>query len=378
MVLCDLTAGNDCVKIRFEQTGDFRASVTLKEQLLDERLDYLVGITSLKIPLDQTNMLTNQLGNYDLLTLRRRNQGSDISVAANTRVDQVRNDLQDYVTLTTNPRRTAYLNTAGAFMKHLINWMGILDLKYRTAPGVGSAIVANEHGGQTDAEQGVTLANPLGMSLFKISFDASGVIQIEGTPRGWQNFYFEVTPFGQELLGLEQDTICVTKTAPGTYSKSPSDLVVGNIIQDADMDVGVIYKGKQSIFRSLEHRVSINVESSLPIEQQLLIQNEIESVHTYLESFQFDSSFEVQTIGSGYQIIAPSYVGKHVFRSSDIPCQNWTKLTEFLDLRLINLHISITRRDWDQATKKWKYTTTNLPISETGRWECEITFVSTS
>ena len=378
MVLVDLTRGNDVVTIKFEQTGSHQGKVTLKDRLLDERLQYLVGVTELTLPLDQTNMLTNKLANFDLLTLRRRNVGSDPTTLADTAVVTIRPDLANYVTATLNPARVPYLNTAGSFMKHLINFFGILSERYRTAPLGSDAIDPNEHGNQSLAEQGVTLADPMGQELFNVYFDPSGFMCINGTPRAWNNFYIEVTPFGRELLGFKNITICVTKQGGGVYSTDPTLLVAANQITDADMDIPVFVKGTQSIFRSLEHRVSINIESSLPTEQQLLLTNGTEKIHTYLESFGFENTFEVQSVGLEHEIIAPSFVGKHKFRGSNTPCQNWTRLTEFFDLRTINLAISVTRREWDEATAKWVYLTNKFPISDDARWSCELKFVSTS
>ena len=380
MVFVDLTRGNDVVTMKFEQTGSHQGKITLKDRLLDERLQYLVGVTELTLPLDQTNMLTNKAANYVLLTLRRRNVGALVTAGGDeSSVHIVRPDLGNYTTLTIDPARVPYLNTSGSFMKHIINWFNILDQKYRTAPvGGGDAIDPNEHGQQTLAEQGVTAGNPFGQQLFNVYFDPSGILVINGSPRGWNNFYIELSPFGKELLGFEHSTICVTQTGPNVFSTDPSELVTAGNITDAIMDIPVLVKGKQSIFRSLEHRVSINVESSLPTEQQLLLTNGTEQIHTYLETFEFENTFQVQSIGLTHEIISPSFVGKHKFRGANEPCQNWTKLTEFFDLRTIHLTISVTRREWEEATGKWKYLTNKFPISDDSRWSCELKFVSTS
>ena len=58
MVICDVTRGNDIVRLRFEQTGTHRSRITLKDRFLDERLDYVVGVTNCTIPLSQTRMLS--------------------------------------------------------------------------------------------------------------------------------------------------------------------------------------------------------------------------------------------------------------------------------------------------------------------------------
>ena len=50
MVLVDLTRGNDVVTMKFEQTGSHQGKITLKDRLLDERLQYLVGCTEFTIP----------------------------------------------------------------------------------------------------------------------------------------------------------------------------------------------------------------------------------------------------------------------------------------------------------------------------------------
>ena len=144
------------------------------------------------------------------------------------------------------------------------------------------------------------------------------------------------------------------------------------------MDIPVVVKAKQSIFRNLEHRVSLNIESSLPTEQQLLLSNGTEKIHTYLESFTFENIFNVRSHDFQHEIIAKSFVGKHRLRGSNDPCQNWTKLTEFYDLRNINLTLSITRREWNEATDKWEYITNKFPIEKDARWSCSLKFVSTS
>ena len=379
MVLVDLTRGNDVVTVVFEQSGSHQSKITLKDRLLDERLQYLVGVTELTLPLSQTRMLSNKIANYDLLTLKRRHVGADITVVANTNIVTVRPDLLNYGTLTINPARVPYLNTAGAFLKHVVNWMSILDQKYRIKPPLTEAIEPLQHGNQTLVHQGVSVANPFGMALFHFHFDPSGFLVINGTPRGWNNFYFEVSPFGRELLGFDTDKILVTKNAiTNAYETDTASLTLNNIIVVANMDIPVVVKAKQSIFRTLEHRVSINIESSLPTEQQLLLSNGKEKIHTYLESFTFENIFNVRSIDFQHEIIAKSFVGKHRFRGSNDPCQNWTKLTEFYDLRNINLTLSITRREWDEATNKWGYLTNKFPIEKDARWSCALKFVSTS
>ena len=382
MVICDVTRGNDIVRLRFEQTGTHRSRITLKDRFLDERLEYVVGVTNCTIPLSQTRMLSRDSVNYDILTIRRRNLGVNITAGPGGRTEsdilQVRADLANYITLTTNPGLYPFLNTAGSLMKHIVNFFQLFSDRYRQAPpGGGNAIDPNEHGNMSLADQGVTPATPLGMSLFHFHFDPSGYCIIDGTPRAWNNFFIELTPFGKELLGFTQSVICMTAVANG-FSSNPDLLINANQYTAANVDVPIIYKSAQSIFRSLEHRISLNVESSLPIEQQLLLTNGKEQVHSNLNSYEFDTSFAVKTVGFSHEIQKKSMVGLHNFQSSSQSCQKWIKLTEFHDLSHINLDVTVTRREWDTGTQTWKYSTIPLQIDKNARWTVELTFVSTS
>ena len=77
-----LNRGNvDVTDVQIEQAGSASAEIMTEAPLLDSTKDYVMGVTSLVVPLTEEPMITYDVNNAQLMTVHRRKWGAQMNHA---------------------------------------------------------------------------------------------------------------------------------------------------------------------------------------------------------------------------------------------------------------------------------------------------------
>ena len=364
-------ANSDVVDLTIEQHSNSRTELFLEEPLLDGTLDYVVGCSALAIPMSEEPMIPYNLATRELFEIRVRNtganEGDDTQVPAE--YSPTCQFAQDFPIYSVSDFLIWMSNWARSFSDHIAaNGLppNSPDLNnYLAVDGVFPDEIHDLLG------IGVT---PGGVLMFKAK---SGLF--------WQNFYFNVTPYGQSLLGT-LSTVAYTVVG-GIWNRNPAVFMTGDpgVIQaTATLPGRVDYVFDYSIFRNLEERMYVSLElTEIPLPDHLLIRDGKQSMVHQIAHFPFDTKIRCKVESSGGTLTGETTLTSNVFMnrmhflSRDEPCYNWYPLTASYFIQNARLQIKITRRKFRSAAPYgWYLTEENVKINEGSVWTASLKFVS--
>ena len=423
----ELTRPNtDCVNVEIMQDAKNEAICRFKLPFLLPKTDYVVGVTSLTIPIMNTRLIGPAYP--ELFYIKRRNVGQDIGNAGHTytdgqgviggniigtgRLDALENDdpaqgvvagstldvmRHDLIATFSTIQGNALLNISdflmrlnifGAAFRNSIDKVGI-DPRFYGGPSNDGPIPTLAEGFESLATLQAQNRPPrVPKPMIDFGVTPSGFLIITLQPIFSNHFFLEISPMGQALLGLDTDRIAITQNqATGVITQFGEGLTSGipgpdeNTIRAATVSQAVTLYGNKSLLQTLESRVSIHVETDLPILKTIVTTNGQES-HAYdLASFvlENESSSRIKidglTVQNNVEFITPTRCGQLVLQSRNENPTQWSPLLSVDELLLFRVRLYLKTREYNPILKKWIFQKKEFPI-EQERWTMGLRFVS--
>ena len=373
----NLDSLSDVTKINISQVGYSTSEFMLERQLLLNEKSYCGTVSKFDIDLANTHMLSTNPLNYKIMEIKRRDVGQDLETTDLTVVNtNVAN--QAAQTFTIDYETQGIVNTPGEYTRLLNRFFRTFDELHRktyTINGVlNDAIVAAQHSNQNTA-LGVTPAAPEGTYLLKISLDQGGKLHINGSARFWCNFFIVISPYGQELLGIRKDVLCVQSTG-GVINDNFANLTAGDnvTILAADINEPVEIVSSQSIFRAMDHRLSVLASiQGLNVPNFVIVQNNQETIGNYVVDEVYPSQCILET---DFESLSWDFGEDATITQLISKPKIWFRLDDVLDLRYFRVELFMRRREFNPATKEWVVQTERLNLGTSDFWNLQLTFVS--
>jgi hypothetical protein len=232
-------------------------------------------------------------------------------------------------------------------------------------------------------------------NLLNFKLGADGNLQVQGTTNFWNNFFISFTKVGAEVLGLSGLLETIGSGVPNQpfhalhYSRIALGQVVSTalvspigVIQPGELIRDVSTTGEHSLFSCLDSRVSIEIDSHLPMRSNIIVQDEKEQVsHMIAERFfenRLTTKFKFDTDGriTEKESTMDLYSGMVPFITISERNKEFHKLITSYDLRFFRFHIYVVFRKYDSDTDKWIFTKTKLPVDKNSYIDFAIRFVS--
>ena len=367
-------ANTDITDITIEQAGQNTAEIFMEEPLLDATKDYMVSVSELCIPLSEEPMLTYSLLDRDILSIKRRNVGFNIGNAAATLVPAglYAPDLQ--------MQENLKMFTPGDLVAFIAQWAsGFSRRAYEVGLNEVDNVLANHN-----VLDNLNIRPSAGNALLQIGLTPAGVLFFNGSNKFWRNFFIELNPYAQSLLGVPESIVCLTGV--GDDRKSSALLTgAGDLITDSGIQLDAAsrysYLAGQSVFRYIDERMYVSLEAgSLAMPLNQLIRDGVETKSHELATFPFETKYKT-TIKTENEIVQASvgiemdtYISRtHFLRKTD-PTYSWYRLSSSYMVQNMRLELFITRRRYSDGI--WIYTKEPMRIHDDGVWNTTLKFVS--
>jgi len=154
------------------------------------------------------------------------------------------------------------------------------------------------------------------------------------------------------------------------------------VIQAANIPRSREIYGNHSLYTSLDSRVKVELESHLPMQRNLIIQDEKETVDNAIAEVFFESELKASFTfdDSGVLIerglIENLYVGNYPLIRKHGRRKQFNKLLTAYDLRFYRFHLYITRRKYKSTTDKWGFVKERVTIAPNDYWNFSLRFLS--
>ena len=359
-------SNSDVVDFTIEQRGSPHTEVFLEEPLLDGTLDYVVGCSALAIPMSQEPMITFNDATRTMLEIRMRNEGQDITTVPNITVPPAYSPVFQF-----QPDFKIY--SPADFLVWITNW-ALLFTQRVHALGLPAGCPDNYAAGSDEL-----------LDLLGVGITPGGVIELKGTGIFWRNFFLDSYPYGRSLLGIELDTVTMTRVN-GIWGKDILHLHgENNIILGSPGTVAKVnYLFDQSLFRYLDERLYVSLElTEIPLPDHIMVRDGKQTMIHEIASFPIESNVSCRIESSGgfltgeTEIRTNVYMNRTHFTSRDKPCYSWYPLTASYFIQNARLQIFITRRVFKgDPLNKWVITRENIKISDDQIWAASLKFVS--
>ena len=352
-----------------EQTGEPQTDMFFQEPLLDHTRDYVVAISELSIPLGEEPMLSNINSdkNRTLGYIRRKSVGGTVGDALSVLP-------VPYATLRTDRR---LCNSPSDLCNRVSNFFYTFWKLYsQNASAQLGAIV----GGHDD-------------NSVKAHFTTSGVVTISATRLWWNNFYFELTPYGVEILGFDKTRLVSSKYLQFSLaldaSVSSTDMLENNVfISNAPLDAVKAQKletlSDHSIFRYAEHRLRVEIDADLSIPSNILIENGNQKMHYNIGSYAISHEYtgeitilSTNVLSSVIKLQTPIYIGNTVVKSKVDPTSDWYTIASSANVQNMRLTVIVLRREWNRVSEKWELVRSKLKMDPKAMWSATLKFVQT-
>jgi hypothetical protein len=380
------------------QTGSDETSVSLKHNLLDEKLSYHFAVTSLTVPLNNAPIFKVAV-DTEIVRIGRRNAGNSLAVDADVTIAPA------YPAYVADDNRKFYDVTT--FVRDLNSWARGFEM-YQTLIGIPNLAAYGGIGNvpvgpliQLPAKTAAGIANTGTYSFLKFKMSPDGRLSVVGSTHFFNNFFLRFTAFGAALLGFSKEVhsvpnvgigpfvadyyIAFTTTAAGVQTNTQAgwvdpangyNILQGNNTKDATVTAN------SPLYQIADQRVSISVESHLPTASNIAISDQKETVdRTIVEKF-FESqlectvNFDQDGTFSSQQITSNIYSGQVAFVKKSDRHTQWHRLLSAYQLSYFRFHLFITYRRYNSVTNAWSLKREALKVPDDKYWEMEVRFIS--
>ena len=374
--------GIDHVSLNMTTMGDSIASTTLNELLLDPTKEYVCRITELNAPVSSLPLFGfNQLAaplNVELFRVKTRIAGTT------------------HAAFEFGGSETTGLGLVG--FESNLNTLGAGDRVYFSP---GSFITelgrhSNNVTQELDLVGGFPVAGVVADSkhnYFNIRLNADGCAEFIGSSIFWNNFCIQFTPYGKALFGVQS---YVDKyNIMGITTRLVDDKLLYRVFTDADVMIDFAANplyivavdqlkiiGGYPIFKHLDHRYFVSVETDLLVQQSLKVVDGVQSVDRSLCKSFFPSLVKVNLQSEGgvlkedVDIQMETRVGQHAFIKKTQPSEHWVSLQTSYDVRFFRFHLYVTYMSFDEASNIFVFRRSQFPITNDDSWDISVEFVS--
>ena len=399
--------GVDHVNFNLTTSGDSVAGCTLQNLLLDPTLEYMMRVSELNAPMSSLPLFGYQSDgstsvNSELFRIKRRIVGTTFQEfqAINSPAAPNFNE--------TNPAN----NPAGSFPSDF-RTEGRGGVKYFTTSSFISDLGKSAHNfskqwdliGANPEGQGNIPINGMGSAdssseYLRIRLNADGCVEFIGTSLFWNNFCIVFSEYGKRILGIQDDFVERVLKLNGEYEYIMGISVLANnnfdyTIFDGDQVIDLLFGGTHQpldrtvsitgiypLFKNLDHRYFVSVETDLLVSQAIKVVDGKQGIDrsickvffpthckVLLESedgiLREDVDFEIET-----------RIGQHSFVKKTEPSRQWTALQTSYDLRFYRFHLYVTYRYFKTPENKFIFTRMRYPIKPDDSWGIGLEFVS--
>ena len=198
---------------------------------------------------------------------------------------------------------------------------------------------------------------------------------------------------GREMLGIPHRILAPTMnlvTGDSTFygeQLTNGPFVGGDptgVVQTANVNITIPIFGQRSIFHQLERRISVHLESDIPVNKTVAIQNQNESSNYDLGSFILprDLSASIDIDGTTVQdtavIECNTYSSQTVLQNRSDKTTMWSPMLRLGDdFRYCTLRLYLTVRDYDPINDRYNIKREVFPFETANDyWSCDLKFVS--
>ena len=410
--------GLDQVTLEMMTTGRNEATVNLQEALLDEKLDYVFCVDHLNVPLNSVP-ITSAI-DTELFRVIRRNVGESLNnetTGANTTARSILLTGALYVyTLQEKfydvPTFVRSLNAWARGVEQTITLAGQIDFRQLGGPSGGTqAASVVEPLRELAQRSAAEMAQDGAYDFIRFKLAVDGTLLLILTHDFTNNFLFQFSRFGAEILGLGgvvetvQRAIITTNPVAGgadivgpvvdnyflavtsvnnVFSFSADDFLAGNlntIVLGGNRSDVTIYS-EHSLYMCLDQRVKISVTSHLPMQNNMLVREGIQTVDRNIVEVYFDNkittsvAFDDEGVFKEQIITNTLYAGQFPFIKKSDRSKQWHKLLTSYDLRFLRFHVNLTYRNYDSEKDEWRLKTDRLTIDPKRYWDFSLRFIS--
>jgi hypothetical protein len=371
-------SNTDVTDITIEQSGSSRAEVFLEEPLLDATKTYFCSVSEMAVPMSEEPMITYNLTRRELLYIRRRRVGSDITSGDILMGDSAQAEIDYRANLIIPEEYKLY--TPSDFIGLISQWAAgfsrqIFERGF-PANSVDNIVAGAHH-----------LEPARGNEVLHVGMTPSGVLSFRGTSYFWRNFYIETTAYARSLLGVTHTEICLSQNPNGTLTKNPTLMYGGNnIVLASGIATGTVrqtYNLDHSVFRFLEERMYVSLEvGDLSIPMNQLIRDGKETRTNELVSFPLETKYkttikiENSQVQSAVDLELDTHISRVHFISKNEPSYSWYPLKSAYMVQNMRLELFIMRRIFDTTKNSWIYYKQPVNIHKEAVWNASLKFVS--
>ena len=415
--------GVDHVNFNLVTSGDSVATCTLNDLLLDPNLDYMLRVSELNAPMSSLPLFGytsdgSTSVNEELFRIKKRVRGQTLAQfqALNTLVVPNTNE--------TNPSN----NPAGSFPSD-VNTEGRGGVKYFAVTGFISDL--GKSANNFSKKQDLIGANPVGVGAIPVIGigsppDVNGIpsntdylrirlngdvcVEFIGDSLFWNNFCIVFSEYGKQVLGIHSDflrKVVKTQLVPGApviyeYIMSVThlhpagtlqydmffDYGLGLVVLDftagnyRPLDRNVKIISATPLFKNLEHRYFVSVETDLLVSQAIKVVDGKQTIDRSICKVYFPTQCKVLLesedgiLREDVDFEVENRIGQHSFVKKTEPSRQWTALQTSYDLRFYRFHLFVTYRYFKIPENKWIFAQMKYPIDKNDSWGIGLEFVS--
>ena len=418
--------GMDLVDIEVQQKGTAFTDIFFQDPVLDYTKEYVLGVSELCVPLGDEPMLTQVPATENLIAVHRKgyyapdaatgmvqtwfpvyygelranaiphvhvgHPHAGAALVANGNVLPMNIIGSTWTKLKAHYKGTN-IQTPSQFYDELNKWIASLNVRL-------DAMFAAEHAS-------AALGNNVGVAPtcnLKAVVSPAGRISIRGSADFWKLCYFDLTPYGQVLLGTKTCLLHVgpnqgTTAEAGVFTEGLTEfnqatglpLIAApfNAAESAFVNPGVIGGPhvtrvfQYSALRYMESRLRIEVDADLSIPANILVENGKQKMHYNIASFALPNRYKSEIVLNQADdqvqeetcIITESHVGDVILKDKLTPVSDWYRLQDSSNLQNMRLHIFVVRRDWDASKSEFTLVRNRLRMSNMASWKLTLKFV---
>ena len=139
--------------------------------------------------------------------------------------------------------------------------------------------------------------------------------------------------------------------------------------------------GTVPIFKNLDHRYFVSVETDLLVSQAIKVVDGKQTIDRSICKVFFPTTCKVLLqsedgiLREDVDFEIATHVGQYSFVRKTVPSRQWTSLQTSYDLRFYRFHLYVTYRFYD-ADGNWIFSRMKYPISQEDSWTLALEFVS--
>ena len=374
--------GIDQVGFSISTAGDSVASCTLDDLLLDPSLEYMLRVQELNAPVSGIPLFGFEKDstpiNRELFRVKRRIAGHTLAqfqaiggaAETTTQVNGFDSSFR------TQDNGLIYYNITGfltSLGKHANNFTQKQDI-------IGVGVV------------GGALGSPGSHTEYlRTRLNADGCVEFIGTTFFWENFCLQFTDYGIALLGItsvDANNILAVSTLVNNAGVEFNMFDVNGAVINTTTNPNytptletVKVVGTVPIFKNLDHRYFVSVETDLLVSQAIKVVDGRQTIDRSICKVFFPTTCKVLLesengiLREDVDFEVDTHVGQYSFVRKTMPSRQWTALQTSYDLRFFRFHLYVTYRFFD-AAGKWIFQRSKYPIGQSDSWSLALEFVS--